>query len=102
VNACRYGHGWIKVSSGMTADNRLVWICVEDNGPGIMEEQMGKVFEPFTRGDSARGSEGSGLGLAIVKRIVNQHQGRVSMHNRSDGGLKVQISFPVNGKLKQV
>lgn len=101
VNASRYGHGWIKVSSGMTADNRLVWICVEDNGPGIMEEQMGKVFEPFTRGDSARGSEGSGLGLAIVKRIVSQHQGRVSMNNRSDGGLKVQISFPVSGKLKQ-
>ncbi|QMV13016.1 two-component system sensor histidine kinase EnvZ [Vibrio spartinae] len=97
VNARRYGQGWIKVSSGMTADNRLVWICVEDNGPGIMEEQMGKVFEPFTRGDSARGSEGSGLGLAIVKRIVSQHQGRVSMHNRSDGGLKVQISFPVKG-----
>ncbi|WNJ97033.1 two-component system sensor histidine kinase EnvZ [Vibrio ruber] len=101
VNASRYGHGWIKVSSGMTADNRLVWICVEDNGPGIMNEQMGKVFEPFTRGDSARGSEGSGLGLAIVKRIVSQHQGSVSMNNRSDGGLKVQISFPVSGKLKQ-
>jgi two-component system osmolarity sensor histidine kinase EnvZ len=95
VNATRYGHGWVKVTSGMTADNRLVWICVEDNGPGIDEAQMSKVFEPFTRGDTARGSEGSGLGLAIVKRIISQHHGSVSISNRSEGGLKVQISFPV-------
>jgi two-component system osmolarity sensor histidine kinase EnvZ len=93
-NAIRYGQGWVKVSSGMTADHMLVWICVEDNGPGIEESQFGKVFEPFTRGDTARGSEGSGLGLAIVKRIMSQHHGSVSMSNRSEGGLRVQISFP--------
>ncbi|SHO58379.1 two-component system sensor histidine kinase EnvZ [Vibrio quintilis] len=95
VNAIRYGNGWVKVSVGMTADQTLIWLCVEDNGPGIEEEQMSKVFEPFTQGDTARGSEGSGLGLAIVKRIVSQHHGTISMNNRSEGGLKVQISFPV-------
>ncbi len=94
VNAVRYGHGWIKVSTGMTADNQLVWVTVEDNGPGIEPGQVGKLFEPFTRGDTARGSEGTGLGLAIVKRIVSQHSGSVVMRNRSEGGLIVQISFP--------
>lgn len=61
---------------------------------GIEENQIGKLFEPFTRGDTARGSEGTGLGLAIVKRIANQHQGSVTINNRSNGGLRAQISFP--------
>ncbi|NLS13947.1 two-component system sensor histidine kinase EnvZ [Vibrio sp. SM6] len=95
VNALRYGDGWVKVSSGMTADNQLVWLCVEDNGPGIEPSQIGRLFEPFTRGDTARGSEGTGLGLAIVKRIVSQHQGSLMVNNRREGGLQVQISFPV-------
>ncbi|EGR3976305.1 two-component system sensor histidine kinase EnvZ [Vibrio cholerae] len=94
VNALRYGNGWVKVSSGMTADKKLVWLSVEDNGPGIDPSQVNKVFEPFTRGDTARGSEGTGLGLAIVKRIVSQHHGAVSVSNRSQGGLRAQISFP--------
>ncbi|NAX22414.1 two-component system sensor histidine kinase EnvZ [Vibrio sp. V39_P1S14PM300] len=94
VNAIRYGNGWVKVSTGMTADNKLAWVCVEDNGPGIENSQIGKLFEPFTRGDTARGSEGTGLGLAIVKRIVSQHRGAVVVNNRSQGGLKAQISFP--------
>ncbi|MDF2153975.1 two-component system sensor histidine kinase EnvZ [Vibrio sp. CAU 1672] len=94
VNALRYGNGWVKVSTGVTADNQLVWVCVEDNGPGIEPSQIGKLFEPFTRGDTARGSEGTGLGLAIVKRIVSQHSGSVVVCNRSAGGLKAQISFP--------
>ena len=95
VNALRYGNGWVKVSTGMAADNKLAWVTVEDNGPGIPQDQISKLFEPFTRGDTARGSEGTGLGLAIVKRIVSQHQGAVVVNNRSDGGLKAQISFPV-------
>lgn len=96
TNAIRYGNDWIKVSTGITADNKLVWVCIEDNGPGIEQSQIGKLFEPFTRGDTARGSEGTGLGLAIVKRIVSQHNGSVIVNNRSGGGLKVQISFPAS------
>ncbi|MBD1576837.1 two-component system sensor histidine kinase EnvZ [Vibrio sp. S11_S32] len=99
VNAIRYGNGWIKVSTGITADNKLVWVCVEDNGPGIDKQQLDSLFEPFTRGDAARGSsEGAGLGLAIIKRIVSQHQGLILVTNRSEGGLKVQISIPVYKK----
>ncbi len=94
VNATRYGNGWIRITTGMTADNSMGWVTVEDNGPGIESGQLAKLFEPFTRGDTARGSEGTGLGLAIVKRIVSQHQGSVVVNNRIDGGLKVQLSFP--------
>lgn len=94
VNAERYGYGWIKVSTGTTADKQTVWVCIEDDGPGIHIDQLDKLFEPFTRGDSARGSEGTGLGLAIVKRIVTQHNGTISVTNRTERGLRVQLSFP--------
>lgn len=98
VNAVRYGNGWVKISTGMTADSKLAWVSIEDNGPGIKQSDIGKLFEPFTRGDTARGSEGTGLGLAIVKRIMSQHSGSVIVNNRSGGGLKVQLSFPVRTK----
>ena len=68
--------------------------AVEDDGPGIDKSQLESLFEPFTRGDTARGSsEGAGLGLAIVKRIVSQHQGLIVVTNRSEGGLKVRSVF---------
>lgn len=65
VNAVRYGNGWIRVSSGCTVDRTQCWFCVEDNGPGIAPEELENVFQPFTRGDSARGSEGTGLGWQL-------------------------------------
>jgi len=97
VNAIRYGNGWVKISSGVTADRKTVWFCIEDNGPGIEPDQVAKMFQPLTRGDSARGSEaeGTGLGLAIVKRIIDQHDGAIMVTNRSAGGLKVQVSLPL-------
>ncbi|GAB6262803.1 two-component system sensor histidine kinase EnvZ [Photobacterium sp. R1] len=105
VNALRYGNGWVRVTSGMTADRQMAWFCVEDDGPGIEPDQVAKMLQPLTRGDIARGSdaEGTGLGLAIVKRIVDQHQGDIQFSNRSEGGLKVQVSLPLrpvkqNGK----
>ncbi len=95
VNAIRYGGDWISVSTSVSADHKTAWIIIEDNGSGIDESQLKSVFEPFTRGDTARGSEGTGLGLAIVKRIVGQHQGEVSLSNRREGGLKVQVELPL-------
>ncbi|NAW69776.1 two-component system sensor histidine kinase EnvZ [Vibrio sp. V27_P1S3P104] len=98
VNALRYGNGWVQVSTGITADKKMAWVCVQDNGPGIEPSQVNKVFEPFIRGDTARGSEGTGLGLAIVKRIVSQHHGAVVLNNRAEGGLKIQLSFPTQSR----
>ncbi|KKD58188.1 osmolarity sensor protein [Grimontia sp. AD028] len=95
VNAVRYGGGWVKISTGTSADRRHQWIAVEDNGPGIAADQIDTVLQPFTRGDTARGSEGTGLGLAIVKRITEQHNGTLKLNQRSQGGLRAQIVLPV-------
>ncbi|GIU40259.1 two-component sensor histidine kinase [Shewanella sairae] len=91
-NAYRYGNGWVKISSQF--NGQFVGFSVEDNGPGIEEQQIPKLFQPFTQGDTARGSVGSGLGLAIIKRIVDRHQGKVILTNRSEGGLHAQIWLP--------
>lgn len=93
-NAIRYGDGWIRISS--LFDGKRIGFSVEDNGPGIDESQIPKLFQPFTQGDSARGSVGSGLGLAIIKRIIDRHQGSVTLQNRPQGGLKAQVWLPLD------
>jgi two-component system sensor histidine kinase CpxA len=80
---------------------------VSDSGPGVPEAALKKVFEPFYRLDDARGRQtgGVGLGLAITERAVRFHGGRVSAHNRAEGGLRVEIRLPLisggQGKLPQ-
>ncbi|OOF27150.1 two-component system sensor histidine kinase EnvZ [Salinivibrio proteolyticus] len=96
VNAVRYGNGWVRIRCGSTADHTHQWVEVEDNGPGIDASLEASLFQPFTRGDSARGSEGTGLGLAIVKRIVEQLRGDIRLSSRTEGGLRIQMTFPVN------
>ncbi|TVL32648.1 two-component system sensor histidine kinase EnvZ [Shewanella algae] len=91
-NAFRYGRGWIRIASQV--EKHRIGFSVEDNGPGIAENQIPKLFQPFTQGDSARGSVGSGLGLAIIKRIIDRHQGKVILSNRPQGGLHAQVWLP--------
>ncbi|WOT05406.1 two-component system sensor histidine kinase EnvZ [Shewanella youngdeokensis] len=92
-NAYRYGNGWVKISSQY--NDKYLGFSVEDDGPGIAQEQVAKLFKPFTQGDTARGSVGSGLGLAIIKRIVDRHQGKVVLTNRAEGGLHAQVWLPL-------
>ncbi|MBB1268832.1 two-component system sensor histidine kinase EnvZ [Shewanella sp. SR44-3] len=91
-NAFRYGNGWIKIST--YNEQKYVCFSVEDNGAGIPEDKIDELFQPFTQGDSARGSTGSGLGLAIIKRIVDRHHGKVKLNNRAQGGLCAKVYLP--------
>ncbi|HOO73037.1 MAG TPA: ATP-binding protein [Spirochaetota bacterium] len=72
----------------------IVRITVSDNGPGVKEEDLERVFEPgFSRKPS-----GSGLGLAIVEKIVLEHQGRIFCKSEPDKGSDFIIELPVNHK----
>ncbi|OCA54019.1 two-component system sensor histidine kinase EnvZ [Photorhabdus namnaonensis] len=93
VNANRYGNGWIKVSSGQT--NEFAWFQVEDNGAGIKQEDLPRLFQPFVRGERARSSSGTGLGLAIVQRIIDAHDGKIEMGVSLRGGLSIRVCIPV-------
>lgn len=71
-------------------------IEVDDKGPGIDPEHLERVFEPFTRLDSARSADtgGLGLGLAIARSCIRAHGGDVTLHNRAEGGLRALIELP--------
>ncbi|SEL38913.1 two-component system, OmpR family, osmolarity sensor histidine kinase EnvZ [Colwellia chukchiensis] len=94
-NALRYSGGKIVVTTCFNAQKQEVCFCVFDEGPGIPEADIERLFQPFTQGDIARGAEGSGLGLAIIKRIVDTHGGRVTLANRAEGGLQAEVCLPI-------
>lgn len=94
-NAERYGKQDVCIASGYNKKKRRVWFSVTDDGPGIPEEQQQQLFQPFTQGDKARGGVGSGLGLAIIKRIVDRHDGRITMQNIPNAGLRVTVELPL-------
>ncbi|WP_206486254.1 two-component system sensor histidine kinase EnvZ [Thalassotalea sp. G2M2-11] len=97
-NAIRYSDADILVASGKEKSGRFVYFTVCDSGPGIPDADIERLFQPFTQGDKARGTEGSGLGLAIIKRIVDTHGGRILLSNRDVGGLSAKVILPVSLK----
>jgi two-component system sensor histidine kinase CpxA len=79
-----------------------IQISITDEGGGVAEKDLERIFQPFVRLDSARHREtgGYGLGLAIVHAVVTAHKGRINAYNRQDGvqGLVVQIVLPIRSK----
>ena len=92
INAATHGGG-AHVSVIATDKNAL--IIIDDNGPGIPEQNLSSVFEPFFRVDPARRKHipGAGLGLAIAKEIVERQGGVLSIENRTPHGLRQTLSF---------
>jgi signal transduction histidine kinase len=84
-NAVRYGKG-ARVS--LARDGHEAVIRIEDDGPGIPEDRIADMLEPFTRGDPSRNSEtgGAGLGLTLARAIAEQHGGSLRLENRRDQG----------------
>lgn len=93
-NSVKYG-GMAHITAA-TVDG-LARIVIEDAGPGIPEEDLEKVFEPFVRLEGSRSLEtgGVGLGLATAQSIVHALGGEISLSNRDAGGLRVTIDLPV-------
>lgn len=94
-NAKKYARSiWVRAER-MNAET--IVITVDDNGPGIPEDQMEDVFRPFVRVDKSRNAAtgGIGLGLSIAQDIVHSHGGEISLAKSPHGGLRVVISLPV-------
>ncbi|MCE3270584.1 MAG: putative two-component sensor histidine kinase [Ramlibacter sp.] len=92
-NAVKYGRrAFVEVQDG-DAELRIL---VRDEGPGLPPEELSRVFEPFHRAEPSRNRDtgGTGLGLTIARGIAEAHGGRLTLHNRVEGGLEARLVLP--------
>jgi signal transduction histidine kinase len=93
-NAIRYAGDSARVVVGARPRKDTIVLTVRDNGRGVAEEDLPRIFERFYRADQARASRGTGLGLAIVKHVVASAGGVVEARNVRPHGLEVRCTFP--------
>jgi signal transduction histidine kinase len=98
ANALNYGGNAriVLEGPGQGAEASTVRLRVEDDGPGIPEEALEAVFQPFRRLETSRNREtgGTGLGLPIARNILRAHGGDVVLSNRAAGGLVALVTLP--------
>ncbi len=92
-NAVSYGE---RATIHVEEDDKQIIISVLDEGPGIPEEKLDAVFDPFFRLESSRAkkSGGTGLGLGIARNIAKAHGGDLQLFNRPEGGIKATLTLP--------
>ena len=91
-NAIRFAPRKGRIELRLTLVERAARIEVSDDGPGILQQNIERIFLPFFRGE---GSNGAGLGLAIARRAILLHGGDIRAANRPESGLSVQIELPL-------
>jgi signal transduction histidine kinase len=92
-NAVKYGK---RAHVTLSEDANWIEMTIDDEGPGIPEADLERVFEPFQRLEESRSREtgGTGLGLAIARSIARGHGGNIVLSNRPAGGLRATIQLP--------
>jgi signal transduction histidine kinase len=93
-NALKFGS---TARARVTAEGDVAVIEVEDNGPGVPEGEIERVFEPFHRVEvsRSRATGGIGLGLSVVRAVARGHGGDVVLRNRPCGGLSARVTLPI-------
>ncbi|MCC3217333.1 HAMP domain-containing histidine kinase [Chryseobacterium sp. X308] len=92
-NGCKYSNfQQVKVSLGAT--NTDVYIIIKDNGIGIPEVEMNKIYDPFFRASNTNNYEGYGIGLPLARNIVRMHHGELIVSSHENQGTTVQMRFP--------
>jgi len=102
INAIKYtpksSEVVISMHRHIHSQQEIVNIVISDNGTGVPQGTIDKLFQPFYRVDEARdrNSGGTGLGLAIAQQAVLAHNGQIKAKNKADGGLSVTITLPIS------
>ena len=92
-NAITHTPQGTRIVLSIEANERDWCLGIDDSGPGVSEQDRARLADRFfSRGDT----HGTGLGLSIVQRIVQRHQGVLTMDTSKLGGLQVKICFPVS------
>jgi two-component system, OmpR family, sensor kinase len=90
-NAVTHGGG---AKAHVSVEDDWAIVRIDDDGPGIRDEDLERVFEPYVR--LGENDTGIGLGLSIVRTIVTAHGGQVSLTNRAEGGLRAEVRLPLS------
>jgi signal transduction histidine kinase len=95
-NAVKYGKSG---TANIRRASQAIEIDIDDEGPGIPQQELARVMEPFYRLDESRSRDtgGVGLGLAIAQSVVQAHGGTLTLSNRRTGGLRATIALPRSG-----
>jgi two-component system phosphate regulon sensor histidine kinase PhoR len=93
-NAIRYAGEGAKFRLEVGRNGEVTTLTGSDDGIGVSEADLARLFERFYRADAARASRGTGLGLAIVKHVVAAAGGTVEAHSELGQGLAVRCVFP--------
>ena len=94
-NALRFARREVRVR--LDGDGPLLSLEVADDGPGVPEEEIERIFDRFARVGKGARKTGTGLGLSITKGVVEAHGGRIIAENRppgEGGGLRVRVLLP--------
>ena len=83
--------GRVVLQTGYSAEEAMVRITIEDNGPGIPAEQIEELFSPFV---SSKKSRGTGLGLPVSQKILNEHGGRILVDSSPGRGSRFTLELP--------
>ncbi len=95
-NAVKYSTRGQRVTVRIETRDQFAVLSVSDEGPGICEEDLRVIFQPFGRGRSADAlAEGAGMGLYIVKRIVEAHGGRIEVQSQPGHGSTFRVNLPL-------
>ena len=96
-NGIKYGSSIKKTEMTISLDDKFVYIAVSDYGNGLTKEQINKITKPLYRGSSAKekNRSGFGLGLAITKKIVEAHNGKLTITSKINSGSKFIITIPI-------
>jgi two-component system OmpR family sensor kinase len=95
-NALRFTPRGGRIDVAIYRDGAMAVLQIEDNGPGVSPDEIGRIFEPFFRGQRPEG-DGVGLGLSIVRRIVDRLGGSIDAVNITESGrtgLQVVVKLP--------
>lgn len=92
-NACKYSPEKA-VEVRLAIDGKYIKVDFSDNGIGIQPDDMIRIFQPFFRAKNAKGVSGHGLGLSLTEKIVQIHQGEISINSKLNVGTKVTIRIP--------
>jgi PAS domain S-box-containing protein len=101
ANAIRFSPPDTHITLALAQAGELVELRVRDHGPGIPDEELEAIFEPFVQSSrTGDGSGGTGLGLTICRKIMSAHGGSITASNAEGGGTLIRISLPAHSPAK--